>query len=66
MSEYITKEQKVVVEQRILDGWEIAGFTKSMFNGLMAVFLIKGRNCKVINSLGYDEFLREITWRIYE
>lgn len=66
MSEYITKEQKVVVEQRILDGWEIAGFTKSLLNGLPAIFLIKRGNCKVINSLGYDEFLRGIIWRIYE
>ena len=66
MSEYITKEQKVVVEQRILDGWEIAGFTKSLLNGLPATFLIsaaKQNKGKYMNKLVYGVGVNDLSYR---
>ena len=62
----VTYEQKVVVEYRISQGYELFGKTVSMLNGLDAYVVNKGKHLMVINSLGYDEHYKGKTWRIYE
>lgn len=47
--EYLTKEQKIVVEARIGDGYEIIGEKP---NG--NIMVVKGRHTMEINCLGYD------------
>jgi hypothetical protein len=64
--QYITDEQKSVVEYRLSQGYELFGKTKSLLNGLDAYVVNKGRHLMVINSLGYDEHTQGKTWRIYE
>lgn len=53
--DYETKEQKVVVEARLKDGYELLGVAKSHVNGLRIFAVSKGRHTMAINSLGYDE-----------
>ncbi len=61
---FLTNEQKVVVEYRISKGYELLGKTKSTLNGLDAFVVNKGRHLMVINSLGYDEHCQGMTWKI--
>ena len=61
---YITEVQKVVVEKRIKDGYELLGKTVSTTNGLASFVLNKGRHLVVINSLGYDEHFHGKTWNV--
>lgn len=63
---YLTNEQKVVVECRLNQGYELFGRTRSLLNGLDACVVSKGNHLMVINSLGYDEHTQGKTWRIYE
>lgn len=62
---YITEAQKVVVEQRISNGYELFGTTTSLTNGLASFVLNKGKHLIVINSLGYDEHIQGKTWKIH-
>jgi len=64
--QYVTHEQKAVVEYRLSQGYELFGKTKSLLNGLDAYVVNKGKHLMVINSLGYDEHFQGKTWRIYE
>lgn len=63
---YLTEEQKAVVENRLSQGYELFGKTKSITNGLDSYVVNKGKHLMVINSLGYDEHYQGKTWRIYE
>lgn len=64
--QYLTNEQKLVVEHRLSKGYKLFGKTKSLLNGLDAFIVNKGNHLMVINSLGYDEHFQGKTWRIYE
>jgi hypothetical protein len=59
-----TPEQRAVVESRFLHGYSIEGTTPSLVNGLPAVVLTKGRHTVRINTLGYDEHLPGVPFRI--
>lgn len=63
---YLTEEQKAVVENRLSQGYDLFGKTKSLLNSLDAYVVNKGKHLMVINSLGYDEHTQGKTWRIYE
>lgn len=64
MNEYVTNEQKVVVESRLNDGYKLLGITRSMINGLDAYLICKGKHTMCINSLGYCEHYTGATWVI--
>lgn len=53
----MTKEQRVVVEHRIKDGYELLGTKPSLLNGLDSYCLVKGKHVILVNSLGYDEYV---------
>lgn len=59
MLKFLTNEQKVVVESRIANGYEVIEDCVSVVNGLTAYKLVKGRHCVVINTLGYDEYIKK-------
>ena len=59
MLKFLTEEQKVVVESRIANEYEVVEECVSLVNGLVAYKLVKGRHCVVINTLGYDEHVRK-------
>jgi len=61
---YITEVQKLVVEKRIKDGYELLGKTVSTINSLTSFVLNKGKHLVVINSLGYDEHFHGKTWNV--
>lgn len=62
---YYNDMQKIVVEAKIKDGYELFGETRSDLNGLQAFMVVKGKHTMVINSLGYDEHYPGRNWRIY-
>lgn len=53
----MTKEQRVVVEHRIKDGYELLGTKPSLLNGLDSYCLVKGPHTMLVNTLGYDEYV---------
>ena len=53
----MTKEQRVVVEHRIKDGYELLGTKPSLLNGLDSYCLVKGPHTMIVNTLGYDEYI---------
>lgn len=63
---YVTPEQKVVVEARLNNGYEMIGVTRSMINGLDAYLICKGKHTMCINSLGYCENYFGATWVIHK
>ena len=58
MESFLTKEQEVVVQSRITNGYELIGNGGSNINGLKTFILVKGRHRVDINTLGYDEYVR--------
>ena len=63
---YLTKEQKVVVENREAQGYCVIGKTESLSNGLVAYVCTKGKHTLVINTLGYDEHMLGMIWKILD
>lgn len=61
---FSTKEQEVVVQARLAQGYSLLGVTTSLFNAGKAFVVSKGKHCLVINSLGYDEHVKGVTWTI--
>ena len=57
----MTKEQRVVVEHRIKEGYELIGAKPSLLNGLDSYCLIKGHHTMLVNTLGYDEYVTHHT-----
>lgn len=62
--DFVTVEQKVVVNHKLKQGYELFGTTNAMLNGMTAFVLNKGRHLIVVNSLGYDEHFAGKTWNI--
>lgn len=58
------KEQEVVIQSRIKRGYEVLGTTRSLLNGLPATVLTKKSHIMVINSLGYDEHVKGMSWEL--
>lgn len=63
---YYNDVQKIVVESRIRGGYSLVGNTRSIVNGLQAFMVVKGKHTMVINSLGHDEHVNGMTWRLYD
>jgi hypothetical protein len=63
---YLTKEQQLVVEGRLTQGYCVLGKTFSTTNGLLAFVCVKGKHTVVINTLGYDEHSFGRTWKIFD
>lgn len=64
MENFLTKEQEVVVNARMGQGYELLGITVSNTNGLDSFVISKGEHIMVINSLGYDEHYQGKTWKL--
>lgn len=64
MENFLTKEQEVVVNARMEQGYELFGITVSNTNGLDSFVISKGKHLMVINSLGYDEHCQGKTWKL--
>jgi hypothetical protein len=60
----MTNEQTVVVESRIARGYQNVGKSNSLLNGLPVYLLQKGKHFMAINTLGYDEHLVGLTWKV--
>jgi len=62
--QYSTNEQKVVVENRLRDGYEVVGYFLNM-TGVTGrdVGIIKGRHRMHINALGYDSYVNGISYQ---
>jgi len=60
----MTEIQKVVIDARLIIGYSILGETLSILNGLPAYLIVKGKHTLVINSLGYDEHLPGMSWKL--
>lgn len=58
------KEQEVVIQSRIKQGYEVLGTTRSLLNRLPATVLTKKSHTMVINSLGYDEHVKGVSWEL--
>lgn len=58
MKNFMTNEQKVVVESREKRGYTVIGEGVSSINGLKTIIITKGRHRVDINTLGYDEFIQ--------
>ena len=57
----MTKEQEVVVQSRVQDGYKLIGVVRSSLNGLNSYCLTKGRHTMLVNTLGYDEYVPHTT-----
>ena len=62
----MTKEQKLVIDSKVKQGYTLLGESVSILNGLSVYILIKSRHTLAINSLGYDEQFVGKTWKIKE
>ena len=63
---FCTKEQQVVVNCRLSDGYTLVGKSKSNLNGLDVFVIAKVRHTMAINSLGYDEHTAGKIWKLEE
>lgn len=57
-------EQETVIQSLLKQGYELLGNTRSLLNGLPAAVLAKQSHTMVINSLGYDEYVKGMSWKL--
>lgn len=60
-----TELQQRVIQSKVNNKYEILGVTTSLLNGLPAAVLVKARHTVVINSLGYDEHVNGMSWKLF-
>lgn len=65
--QYSTNEQKVVVERRLGEGYEVIGYFLNM-TGVIGrdIGIMKGRHRMHINALGYDSYVNGISYQEVE